>query len=137
MAEHLVYYDGECGMCARSVQFILKRDRKKCFLFAPLQGETAKQNLKEMRDQDPDLDSMVLVENRGKPTEATFFRSKAAFRIAWYLGGRWKVFGILSFIPLAIFDPFYRLIAKNRKRFFSSADTCKVPTEEERKRFLP
>jgi len=40
-ARHVVFYDGVCGLCDRSVQFLLARDRERVLHFAPLQGPTA------------------------------------------------------------------------------------------------
>ena len=37
----IIFYDGDCALCHRMVQFILARDSKFLFSFAPLQGETA------------------------------------------------------------------------------------------------
>ena len=38
----LLLYDGTCGFCAASVQWVLRHDRRGTLLFAPLQGETAR-----------------------------------------------------------------------------------------------
>jgi predicted DCC family thiol-disulfide oxidoreductase YuxK len=38
--------------------------------------------------------------------------------------------------PQPIRDFIYDLIAKNRYRFFGKKDVCRIPTENERKKFL-
>ncbi|MCH5375306.1 MAG: DUF393 domain-containing protein, partial [Planctomycetes bacterium] len=77
---NILYFDGVCGLCNHSVDFVLKRDRTRRFLFAPLQGETAAENLtaRELND----LNSLVLQTPRGH-----FRRSAAVVRILWNLGG--------------------------------------------------
>ena len=47
----VVLYDGECGLCHRSVKFLLARDRKQLW-YAPLQGETA-QKLRAIHPEIP------------------------------------------------------------------------------------
>ena len=37
----LVLYDGNCGLCAKSVRWILDHERAHTIVFAPLQGSTA------------------------------------------------------------------------------------------------
>ena len=55
--KYLVLYDGECGLCDRSVQFLLRHDKKGVLTYAPLQGEAARPFVGEK----PALDTMMLV----------------------------------------------------------------------------
>lgn len=133
--KHLVFYDGECGFCDRSVQLLLKLDQEKLFAFAPLQGTTAKQFLKG----DParlELDTLVLIENYQSSESSTCLYGKAVFRILWLLGGFWVLLGWISFLPGFLYNWCYRLVARNRNWFFGS-DVCKLPDTENRDRFLP
>ena len=43
----IVFYDGDCGLCNRFVLFLLKRDHRKVFRFAPLNGKMARQWLED------------------------------------------------------------------------------------------
>jgi predicted DCC family thiol-disulfide oxidoreductase YuxK len=124
----LVLYDGECGLCEFSVQFILKRDHKKYFLFAPLQSQLAKSILK--KNQDPGADTVFLFEN-----EKVFEKSQAALKIASKLSFPWNLLNLAKIIPKWIRDFFYDVIAKNRKKFFP-ATTCRIPKPGDRARFL-
>ncbi|MCD6051631.1 MAG: hypothetical protein K0Q55_3040, partial [Verrucomicrobia bacterium] len=60
-AKALVLFDGDCGLCQRSVRFLLAEDRAKAFSFAPLQGATAAPILERHRLAEAPLRSMVLV----------------------------------------------------------------------------
>ncbi|MBA3958727.1 MAG: DUF393 domain-containing protein [Parachlamydiaceae bacterium] len=129
--QHLVFYDGECGLCDRVVQFLLHADKKREFQFASLQGKTAQRFLNQILVEN---DSVVLVEDYELESRKYYVMSKAAFRISWLLGGFWKVIGVLSFFPSWLFDWLYRFVARHRKQWFS--DACTLPTVSEKERFL-
>lgn len=122
----LLFYDGSCGLCDRSVQFVIEHDKKKLFLFAPLQGETAKKVLAGV-EQLPD--SLVLVEHYNTPHQKIYFMAKGAFRVAWLLGGWLAPLGLLSFLPGVLFDWMYRLVAKYRHAFFK--ESCVIIKDRE------
>lgn len=130
--KHLLFYDGSCGLCDHAVQFVLKRDPQGLFAFAPLQGATAK----NFFPATPKEDSLILIEDfaTGSPKKSLF--GTGAFRILWLLGGIWAVPGALCFLPPILYDWGYRLVARNRHRLFSQYD-CKLPTSDEKERFLP
>ena len=132
---HLVFYDGNCGLCDRIVQFLLKEDKQKRFVFAPLQGETASQYLRSLPPEIRFTDSLILIENyRSYPR--VHILAKGALRIAWLLGWPWFLIGWLSFFPGWMFDWAYRLIASNRQYFFPNTQ-CMVPPPDQKNRFLP
>jgi predicted DCC family thiol-disulfide oxidoreductase YuxK len=135
MRRHLVFYDGVCGLCDLAVQFILKRDKKQQFIFAPLQGKTAAKVLKDLPSSIRNEDSIILIENYGAADAKTVILGKAALRILWILGGAWSLIGSISFLPAWLYDWKYRLIARHRHRFFSK-DRCVVPSEQNSHRFL-
>jgi predicted DCC family thiol-disulfide oxidoreductase YuxK len=124
-------FDGVCNLCSGSVQFILKRDRQGHFRFASLQSEVGKRLMTE-HGLDPDaLSSVVLIEEGRAYQEST-----AALRIARHLPGAWKLLRVLSVIPRPLRDAAYRLIARNRYRWFGKTEACWLPTPELRARFL-
>lgn len=129
--KHLVFYDGECGLCDAVVQFILKRDKEQIFVYAPLQGETAGQLLIPK----PQEDTVILIENF-ETLPQRYIYSQAVFRILWLLGGWWALPGLLFFLPPVLFNWGYRLVAKYRKRLFPKTE-CVLPPPTDGKRFLP
>lgn len=131
MGKHLIFYDGECGLCDQVVQGVLKCDKRKVFDFAPLQGKTAEERLKPP----PSADTVVLIENYESQSKK-YILSKAVFKTCWLLGGLWVLPGLLSFLPSFLFDWAYRSVASNRKRFFRQ-DYCVIPPAGEASRFLP
>ena len=127
----IVFFDGDCTICNASVDFILRHDKRDEFLFAPLQGETARSLLPPLPANSDDW-SMMLIDERG-----TFDRSDAALRVAARLGGSWSLAGLALHLPRWLRDGVYRFIARNRHGFFGDRDICRVPTEAEQPRFLP
>jgi len=135
MEKPIIFFDGECPLCHRAVRTILSRDRKKVFLFAPLQGTTAKASIAPLIQKHPSLDTLVLME-KSSPSEPKFFiEGRAILRIFWLLGGIYRGIGWLSFLPSGVFDFFYRWVAKRRYRLFRGAK--KLTGEELRGRLLP
>lgn len=133
---HLVFYDGECGLCDRFVEFLLKNDRKKHFVFAPLQGTTADQYLKSLPPEARFTDSLILIENYSSAHPRVFMLAKGALRTGWLLGWPWTLLGLLSFLPGWMFNWAYRLVASYRHLFFPQGQ-CRLPTKEDKTRFLP
>jgi len=130
-SKHLVFYDGECGLCDHAVQFLLKRDTQEIFIFAPLQGKTAQKFLKEKIF--PKADSLVLIENYQTQPD-TYLFGKGALRICWLLGGPWATLGAISFLPSFLYDWAYKIVARNRHRLFSQS--CNLPLASQSHRFL-
>jgi predicted DCC family thiol-disulfide oxidoreductase YuxK len=118
-------------MCNASVDLILKADSKEQFLFAPLQGETASRALPPLAGRREDWSLMLLDEH------GIHDRSDAALGICSQLGGPYKLLSYARIVPRPIRDAVYRFIAHNRYRWFGRHDTCRIPTEAERARFLP
>jgi predicted DCC family thiol-disulfide oxidoreductase YuxK len=127
----IVFFDGVCGLCNRSVDWLMSRDHRGVLRFAPLQGETATRLLGH-QDDDPERWSMVLVDRTGR-----YWRSDAAIRTVRHLGGAWAFVGLLLIVPRGLHDAAYAWIARNRYRLFGRHETCRLPTPAERARFLP
>jgi predicted DCC family thiol-disulfide oxidoreductase YuxK len=128
----VVLYDGECGFCDASVQWVLARDRRGTFRFAPLQGSTAAGIRAAHPELPADLDSIIVMDG-----ERLFWRSAAIFRICAQLGGAWGVVAWLRVLPAAVTDLGYRLFAAHRHRVFGRLDACRVPSPAQRALFLP
>lgn len=126
----IIFFDGECSFCNRSVQFIIQRDRKGHFRFASLQSSIAKLMLAD-HPSASQLDSIVLIEKKQLFTEST-----AVLLVCKKLDGLWKGLYILILFPKPIRDALYRWFAKHRYNFFRKQEICMIPTPEIRKRFL-
>lgn len=127
----IVLFDGVCNFCDSSVNFVIKRDKKNRFKFAPLQSEIGQKLLNEHEINPHETDSVIVIED-GK----AFTYSTAALKIAKGLGGIWSPAYALIIIPKPIRDFFYKLFAKNRYRFFGKKEVCMMPSPEIRAKFL-
>lgn len=127
----IVLYDGECGLCHRTVKFMIARDRNQLW-YAPLQGETAV----ALRARHPEipttLESVVLVDE-GR----VFVRSKAFLYGARYLTWPWRWAYYVRWLPAFVLDLGYRVIAAIRYRVWGKYDTCQRPSVEQQAHLLP
>lgn len=127
----VIFFDGVCGLCDAWISFVLARDRQQKFRFGALQGETAR----EWLQMGPDvvLDSVTLADATG-----IYRKSDAVWRILVILGGVWRVCGwLLRLVPRPIRNRGYDFIARHRYQWFEKKEACRLPTREERDRFLP
>jgi predicted DCC family thiol-disulfide oxidoreductase YuxK len=132
----LVLYDGMCGFCDASVQWILRHDPAGRFRFAPLQGETAADVRRRHPDVPENIETLVFVEGSGAG-ERVWLRSHAVFRIAGLLGWPWRIAGVFVVFPRFLTDLAYRAFARIRYYVWGRRDACRIPKPEERARFLP
>jgi predicted DCC family thiol-disulfide oxidoreductase YuxK len=127
----LVLFDGLCGLCDRTVRFIIDHDPKGNFSFAPLQSPIAKQFLGQDAETVDELSSVVLVED-GK----IYRRSTATLRIVRQLRAPLPVLYCLIVLPLPLRDKVYDWIARHRYRWFGQLDACRMPQAATERRFL-
>lgn len=128
-SKQVLFFDGVCNLCNGFVDFIVVRDRKNLISFAPLQGGTAKQYLPLERINE--LNTVVLW-REGK----IFEKSDAALMVLTQLGGIWGLTKVFWIVPKVLRDLVYDLVARYRYALFGKRETCRLPTQEERKRFL-
>ncbi len=132
MDADLVLYDGTCGLCARSVRWLLRHERDHELRFAPLQGETTAA-LRERHPEIPqNIDTVVYV-SAGK----VHLRSKAFLYASSHLRVPWRWAHAFRWFPGFLLNMGYRLIAAVRYRVWGHVDACELPSPENRARFLP
>lgn len=132
----VVFFDGECFMCNKSMRFLLNLDQQKCLWFAPLQGTTAKEVIERREDLDFDLKSIILIENLGSEQERVYLRSTAVLKAMRRAGGIGSVAGIFLWVPTVIRDAVYNFIARNRIRWFGNTEMCSLIPADQRERLL-
>lgn len=162
----ILFFDGVCGLCNRFVDFMLRADSQHRFRYAPLQGETARRLLgmddeaggdearggkagdhqasgRETGDptsSDSRLGDLTSDDPRSfvfLDTDRRFEQSNAVLHAMAQLGGLWRLIAVLYVFPRPVRDFVYRIVARNRYRWFGRRDACRMPTPEERDRFLP
>jgi predicted DCC family thiol-disulfide oxidoreductase YuxK len=137
MSNPVLLYDGQCGVCSATVRFILRHERSRTLLFAPLQGEfgaTVLAGHPELGGQD----SVVWLEASpsGEP-ELVLSRSDAVLRVAGYLGGVWRVALAARAVPRSWRDACYDFVARRRHRIPGLSAACLRPDATNADRFIP
>ncbi len=127
----ILLFDGVCNLCNSAVQFVIKRDKKKKFLYTSLQSKTGQKLLLKYGLNLSDFDSFILIEN-----EKYFTKSTAALKVAKGLGGIWSMLYIFIIIPKFTRNAIYDFIARNRYKWFGKRDECMLPSPEFKDRFL-
>ena len=138
----VILYDGQCGLCDRSIQLVIRRDSSAVFRFAALDGAFAagvfrRQGLGSSPASSSAPDAVALVEWPNTSRERVHFRTDAVLRILARLPlptrlGAW----LLRAIPRTIRDAAYDRIARVRHRIFGRVLSCAIPPPEVRRRFL-
>ena len=127
---NIVLFDGVCNLCNRSVDFIIRHEKSHKLQFASLQSDVGKSIVnKSGFDEIPDS---VMLYVDGK----LLIRSDAVLAISTYLKRPYAYGIIFKYVPKILRDSVYNLIAKNRYRWFGKKETFRVPSADERERFL-
>lgn len=124
----ILFYDGECGLCNRVVQWILRHEKSKDLFFASLNSDFSKSFFAGKNIDLEKTNTLFLFENGNLSSE-----SDAALQIIGYLKWYWQGIKIAYCIPKVIRNKCYRLVANNRKRI--ALKSCDI-TAANRYRFL-
>src|SRR6185436_14160481 len=134
--QHLLLYDGVCGLCDHLVQFVLAHDPRGVFDFAPLQSATGRAAVAR-EGADPDsLTSFYVVRDYRTRDAHSLVKGRAALFVARTLGWPWKAAGAFGMLPTAMLNLGYDLVARYRYRVFGRFEQCVLPRPEQRKRFV-
>jgi predicted DCC family thiol-disulfide oxidoreductase YuxK len=134
--EHLLLYDGVCGLCNRVVQFVLPRDGRRLFDFASLQSETGRTWLARTGHHPNALDTVIVVANYRAASATAYTKADAALFVADALGWPWRSAFFLRLVPRPFRNALYEVIARRRYRLFGRYDGCLLPRADQRDRFL-
>ena len=127
----LIVFDGLCGLCSASAEFVLRRDRRAHFLLSTAQSPAGRAAYLA-HQLDPDaMTTMVVVENGKAHTE-----SDAVLKVLTGLGWPWRAAGIAHIVPRFIRNPVNRWVARNRYRWVKRRETCWLPGEAMRDRVV-
>ena len=128
----LILFDGVCNLCNSSVLYVIKRDKKDQFVFAPLQSKVGKQIIDHYQIDTSKMDSIILYNHE----KGISCKSTAALKIALQLGFPTNVLSVFLIIPAFIRNWVYDIVAKKRYKWFGKKEACMIPTPDLRSRFL-
>lgn len=118
----VILYDGYCKLCSRSLQFVIRRDRKNKFSYLSLQSEQGAAFLSEMSKDKQYADSIVYHDG-----ENFYQRSTAVLKILLRLKRGWQFFYIFMLVPRVLRDLVYDFIARKRYHWFGRRKECFIP----------
>jgi predicted DCC family thiol-disulfide oxidoreductase YuxK len=133
---HLVLYDGVCGLCNRLLQFVIRRDHGGVFRFASLQSAVGRSIVERSGGDPGELTSFYVIAEYQTPAARMLDRSDAAVFVAGVLGWPWRAVRLIRFVPRALRDRAYDVVARSRYRVFGRFDHCLIPSPELRNRFI-
>ena len=121
----VIFFDGYCNLCNTFINWLIRHDHENILKFASLQGQTGVQRF----GRNEKLNSVIYVRD-----EEVYKNSTAVLEILSDIG--FPLTTILKLIPLFVRDTLYLLIARNRYCIFGTRDVCRLPTENEKTKFL-
>lgn len=127
----VILFDGVCNLCNGAVQYVIKHDADKLFLFASLQSNFGQQVLAAHKLSNTNFSSFILLKS-GK----IYQKSTAALLVAKQLQGAISWLYICRVVPTFVRNGIYSFIANNRYKWFGKQETCWLPMPELKSRFL-
>ena len=125
--QKIIIFDGVCGLCNKSIDLLLKLDKKRVFKYTSLQGNYVKK-----LTIDRALDTIIFYED-GR----AYYKSTAILKIGKSLGGVWRISSIFYLIPEFLRDELYDIVARNRYKIFAKKEECRRVNEAEKALFIP
>jgi predicted DCC family thiol-disulfide oxidoreductase YuxK len=127
----LIVFDDDCGFCSRDINFVLRHDKKRVFRFTPAQFELGTALMRHYGYRTDNYETSLLIENG-----IAYPRSDGVLRVLQLLGGAVSLLALLRFLPRSLRDWVYDLVARNRMKIAGRSQACRIPTDDERSRFL-
>ena len=126
----IVFFDGVCGLCNTSVDFLIKTDRTQSLRYSPLQGEAIKAYNLSLNENE--LDTLYIWTG-----EKMLTKSEGWLWLMSGLGGFWFLLTLpCRILPYKLMDLVYDFIARHRYKIFGKREACRIPSPEERELFL-
>ena len=130
----VVLFDGDCNFCSATVRWTVERDPLARLRFARLRSTAARRAV-ALADPHTDFDALpdtiVLVDEGGVHTAST-----AVLRMARCLRFPYPVLSLALLVPRPVRDAAYRVLARNRYRWFGRGGACPLPPPGLASRFL-
>ena len=128
----LMFYDGHCVACSRSVRFIADRSQRRRLAFCALNSDASRATLDRYGLSDCNGETLVVLGPKG-----TLRGTDAIVEVTRYMHGPWPILGrFLALMPNSLRGPMYRFFARNRYRIAGRSDQCWFPEGELKRRFI-
>jgi predicted DCC family thiol-disulfide oxidoreductase YuxK len=127
----IIIFDGNCVLCSRWAQFVLRRDRQRQFRLLAAQMPLGAALYRHYGLDPVDYETNVLLEDG-----CAWFKSEGSIRMFERLGFPWNAVAVMRLLPRGIRDRLYDVVARNRFRWFGTRATCFLPDSADADRFL-
>lgn len=127
----IILFDGVCNLCNGAINFVIKKDKKNIFKFAPLQSEEGKELTSRFNIDTSKVDSIILIDG-----DKYYEKSSAALHIAKNLEKAYPLLFGFMVVPKFIRNSVYDYVATNRYKWFGKKESCMIPTEELKSKFI-
>jgi predicted DCC family thiol-disulfide oxidoreductase YuxK len=115
-------YDGVCALCDWTVRYVLAHEITPSIRFVAIQSEEGRALAREA-DSDPDApESFLFIKN-----DRLMKDSEALLALARQLRGPARAAPLARLVPRFVADALYRLVARNRYRWFGRKSACALP----------
>lgn len=128
----IIIFDGICLLCNTAVLFVATRDTQDQFRFVSLQSPLGQDLCSQIGIDPLKINTIILYE----PGKAYYIKAQAVINILTALGGLYTLIKITSLIPTPITNALYDIIAKKRYTWFGKKQSCSLPTQEIKSKFL-
>ena len=128
----IILFDGICNLCNSAVTIVIKQDKKNTFLFAAIQSKKGKEIVDYLEIDIAKIDSIILYE----PGVSYEVKSTAAIKIMNDFGQFWQLTKLFWVFPKGLRNQVYDFIAKNRYKWFGKKESCMIPTNDLKSKFL-
>lgn len=125
----LFVFDGVCVLCSGGASLVMRHDQDERVNFTPAQSELG---IALYRHFGVDWNETYLLVDQGRAYTA----SAGYLHLVSILGGAWRFLRVGSVIPEVLRDAAYKVVARNRYRWFGTANQCALLTREQRARLL-
>ena len=115
----IVVFDGLCNLCSGGAMWFQRHPATPPFELILMQSDQGR-TLLTQQGYDPDDPLTFLVLDGGR----YFTQSDAWIHLVAAAGGGWRLVYVARVIPRVLRDSIYRLIARNRYRWFGRRATC-------------
>lgn len=125
----LFVFDNVCVLCSSGVRFLMQHDRAGKIAFTSAQGPIGRALYRHYRVE---MDETYLFLAHGRATTM----SEGYLTLVRELGGWWRIAAAARIIPRPVRDAVYRVVARNRYRWFGRTEACALLSDEQRARLL-
>lgn len=127
----LILFDGVCVICNRWARFVARHDHGRIFRLATAQSDLGQGIYRQLGLSPVTYDTLIVHLDGRFHTD-----TDAILTVVTRFGGLWRVAQVLRLIPRPARDWAYRLLARNRYKWFGRHEVCPLPTEDLKARLL-